>query len=843
MARGVSFLNETTMSPSGGARDFLGSSAGDWTNSEIAELYRVEGALARSGVDIEVDRGLSDEGDPWFAFCRAEGAVLVHITRFDGLYRLYSPALREPLVGRNFTELAKLFVSNMALSANPPDRRFAVHPGALLSLVIAAIFFAYDEVQAQSAPGSEPVKVVESAFSGLLSGEQYVDSFDNRNLLQERGAPAAAAAEAMSQRMVVAVQVTAIAVLSAYCQEASAAQLDLKDISSDAKADGALLLPAAQRFADAFAASNPIGDSQVVGEAAEGEALVSILDLVVSPPEGSADVEGMSIIREAAAANSNSITGQAAGQAPGQSVGYADFVVGTMSRQAIDGGSAQGDHSQIDLDQTAAAIGISAADATSVPATVVTLLHSEAVFVVVDRADAVHLIVNGEGTLNIAGLADDVAHKFEFAANASAQLSIAFAEKDALQPNSAPEVLGTLAPSEVSVADVSLLLGGGASVGLTVEAAPTPVRLVLDSQGDSRNEVWLIETSALDIRVLGTQDITLKQTADGASKSHINALSLSGQLTYAVDLGATSHENFGVAIDASNFVAHRDSSIALLNVHSDAELSFGVDLQRVVIAPGDGPTLATKLSIELGGQGHPVQIGMLSANGVGSLSFASERTDGGNNTIGVLEASDLSSLKLSGAGDLAIGRIVGIGPQHKAGIVIDASELTGDLSLDLSGISLPVGGRESVNVVGGLGDDTFVLGPAQDGIVVAGGAGANTFRLDPTGTVYEFADLKQGDRVVIGNGDSVASFHSAMVLGEGAQNSIDAQSDLASAGLAAELLTGSGQGAQAVMFVYHGARYVFVDRAGDQVFNEGTDAVVKLTGITDADLSSVFVTG
>ena len=38
---------------------------------------------------IETDRGLSDEGDPWFIFCLAEtGDIIIHFSRFDGCYAI-----------------------------------------------------------------------------------------------------------------------------------------------------------------------------------------------------------------------------------------------------------------------------------------------------------------------------------------------------------------------------------------------------------------------------------------------------------------------------------------------------------------------------------------------------------------------------------------------------------------------------------------------------------------------------------------------------------------------------------------------------------------------------------
>ena len=47
----------------------------DRTSQELAEFYRVESALIQGGMKISTDRGVSDEGDPWFVFCRRKAAI------------------------------------------------------------------------------------------------------------------------------------------------------------------------------------------------------------------------------------------------------------------------------------------------------------------------------------------------------------------------------------------------------------------------------------------------------------------------------------------------------------------------------------------------------------------------------------------------------------------------------------------------------------------------------------------------------------------------------------------------------------------------------------------------
>ena len=130
----------------------------DWSTEEIAELYRIEHALLQARFSLETDRGVSDEGDPWFIFCRADGEVLVHIARIDDEYHLFSGGLAQPLRGRFISDLSKSFVSQ--LPPQLPVRRtdgtqLFVHPSAALAILIGTIFVAYDDVRLDMSLASE----------------------------------------------------------------------------------------------------------------------------------------------------------------------------------------------------------------------------------------------------------------------------------------------------------------------------------------------------------------------------------------------------------------------------------------------------------------------------------------------------------------------------------------------------------------------------------------------------------------------------------------------------------------------------------------------------------------
>jgi hypothetical protein len=117
---------------------------GDWSTQEIAEFYRVEAALVQAGMSIVVDRGISDEGDPWFVFCRAhDGEVIVHFARVEGKYLIVAESVGRALQGADFRRLLAEFVSiNPTLIPMPPrGSKMLLHPSSLLAAVVATALY------------------------------------------------------------------------------------------------------------------------------------------------------------------------------------------------------------------------------------------------------------------------------------------------------------------------------------------------------------------------------------------------------------------------------------------------------------------------------------------------------------------------------------------------------------------------------------------------------------------------------------------------------------------------------------------------------------------------------
>ncbi len=125
----------------------------DWSQQELAQFYRVQWVLQQAGISIECDRGVSDEGDPWFVFCRAtDSEVIVHIAREQGVYLLAGFVFGSVERGRHLDDVINRLLTNDALK--PIQRREAsnviVHPATLLALIVSIAFFRQSEAAASS---------------------------------------------------------------------------------------------------------------------------------------------------------------------------------------------------------------------------------------------------------------------------------------------------------------------------------------------------------------------------------------------------------------------------------------------------------------------------------------------------------------------------------------------------------------------------------------------------------------------------------------------------------------------------------------------------------------------
>ena len=141
-----------------GLSDLFPDPKKDWSNQELADLFRVRQLLSGANVAVETDRGVTDEGDPWFVFCHANGEVFIHLCRIDGLYLLDSPNVLRPLRGADFNELIADFTNQSLPARDTADGaehrviklerggKVRLHPSAMLAALIWTLFLASEEL-------------------------------------------------------------------------------------------------------------------------------------------------------------------------------------------------------------------------------------------------------------------------------------------------------------------------------------------------------------------------------------------------------------------------------------------------------------------------------------------------------------------------------------------------------------------------------------------------------------------------------------------------------------------------------------------------------------------------
>ncbi len=195
----------------------------DWTQNELAQFYRVENALIQAGLSLETERGVTDEGDPWFVFCRADnGDVFIHFARIDGEYIAVGAALEQVVHGRDFQALVEEMLAAQAFAMARSSRKSTnlfLHPAALLIALVGGAFFHSSQAKAAEqgdhaqsdgkrvvltglASPSTPVLIDSADTATILSGVMLTTNDPNRlvwsDIISQNLASAAAALTATS---------------------------------------------------------------------------------------------------------------------------------------------------------------------------------------------------------------------------------------------------------------------------------------------------------------------------------------------------------------------------------------------------------------------------------------------------------------------------------------------------------------------------------------------------------------------------------------------------------------------------------------------------------------------
>lgn len=145
----------------------------DWSDQELAEFHRVADALTQAGRRVETDRGVTDEGDPWFIFIRPEtDEVIAHFARIDGEVLADASALAEPVRGANLRDILDKVAQHYTLvlpNARRQDNLF-VHPAAILAALVATALLEVEEASAQRRSSDDASGPASSAGADAARG-------------------------------------------------------------------------------------------------------------------------------------------------------------------------------------------------------------------------------------------------------------------------------------------------------------------------------------------------------------------------------------------------------------------------------------------------------------------------------------------------------------------------------------------------------------------------------------------------------------------------------------------------------------------------------------------------
>ncbi|WP_156421603.1 hypothetical protein [Aureimonas sp. AU40] len=131
-----------------------------WQNQDLAELYRVRDRLRAAGLDVEVEAGVTDEGDPWFVYVQAgTDNVVVHIARIDSEIHVINCVTGGAYTGTSFREVSDQMLADAPLALSTQVRsasNVVLHPSAFLTAFVAAAIMLIDLLEHGRAEAATP---------------------------------------------------------------------------------------------------------------------------------------------------------------------------------------------------------------------------------------------------------------------------------------------------------------------------------------------------------------------------------------------------------------------------------------------------------------------------------------------------------------------------------------------------------------------------------------------------------------------------------------------------------------------------------------------------------------
>ena len=394
---------------------------------------------------------------------------------------------------------------------------------------------------------------------------------------------------------------------------------------------------------------------------------------------------------------------------------------------------------------------------------------------------------------------------------------------------------------------------------------------VADAKTVAANAARTVITGFETLRVTGNFADAAADNFD-ISKFGINSLQVEG--------------NSGNAVNTvSNFTSGATVEFRLA---ADQTNALNIGMKNATDAGTDSDTLNIKLNADLVSQAG-ANAATEAANafevkvGVDGINILNVTTADRDNTDGATKATDGYILTLSSAANVTAINVSGdkelsftSGAATNALKTLDATSLTGNLNVDLSGFTgtqgVEVKGGAGVNTVTGTGLADIITGGAKDDVlsggagndkisggdgkdtitggagadVLDGGAGVDTFVF--AGGDAEVATFDTITNLVLGTGGDVlqlggtnaAAAANIKTLSAAAQANVTAAATLAAAVTQVAVETSGAK--IATTFAYGTDTYIFYNVADDDAFTVNTDMLIKITGVSGAlDASNITI--
>ena len=124
-----------------------------WSNDELAQLYGVAQVLGRAGLAIDTENGVTDEGDPWFAFVRPDtDEVVAHFARIDGVIVGTGLSVAVPVKGDRLRDVVGQLLDQSrgkSFALRDETRSVILHPIVGLATFVAMGLLAVSEGRAE----------------------------------------------------------------------------------------------------------------------------------------------------------------------------------------------------------------------------------------------------------------------------------------------------------------------------------------------------------------------------------------------------------------------------------------------------------------------------------------------------------------------------------------------------------------------------------------------------------------------------------------------------------------------------------------------------------------------